>query len=157
MNTATPTPTGANDALVGSSYPARERYEVSAAKIAEFAEATGAASVLHVDRDAARGAGYRDVVAPPTSAVVIAQRAEAAYLEDPATGVDFSRVVHAEESFRTHRPICAGDVLSAEVHVDAVTHRGTISMVTTRAEITDARGRPVSTVVSTLAVRGEGA
>ena len=68
MNTATPTPTGANDALVGSSYPARERYEVSAAKIAEFAEATGAASVLHVDRDAARGAGYRDG-SPPTAAV----------------------------------------------------------------------------------------
>lgn len=156
MNAAAPTPTGANDALVGSSYPATERYEVSAAKIAEFAAATGAASPLHVDRDAARGAGHRDVIAPPTFAVVIAQRAEAAYINDPAAGVDFSRVVHAEESFRHHRALYAGDVVSAEVHVDSVTHRGNISMVTTRAELTDAEGLPVSTVVSTLAVRGEG-
>lgn len=156
MNAAAPTPTGANDALVGSSYPATERYVVSAAKIAEFASATGAASLLHFDREAARSAGYRDVVAPPTFAVIVAQRAEAAYIEDPASGVDFSRVVHAEESFRHHRPICAGDVLAADVHVEAVTHRGGISMVTTRAEIADAEGRPVSTVTSTLAVRGEG-
>jgi acyl dehydratase len=156
VSTAAPRPTGANDALVGSSYPATEGYEVSAAKIAEFALATGAASPLHFDRDAARRAGHRDVVAPPTFAVVIAQRAEAAYIEDPASGVDFARVVHAEETFRHHRPLCAGDVVSAEVHVDAVTHRGNISMVTSRAEITDAEGLPVSTVVSTLAVRGEG-
>ena len=143
-----------NDALVGSFYPAVERYEVSAAKIAEFAAATGAVSPLHVDREAARRAGYRDVVAPPTFAVVIAQRAEAAYINDPASGVDFSRVVHAEESFVHHRPICAGDVLAADVFLDGVTHRGGISMVTTRAEIVDAAGTPVATVVSTLAVRG---
>lgn len=150
-------PTSVNDALVGSSYPPSERYEVSAVKIAEFARATGAASRLHFDRDAARGAGYRDVVAPPTFAVVIAQRAEGAYIEDPASGIDFSRVVHADESFRHHRPIVAGDVLATTVHVESVTHRGGISMVTTRAEIADAAGRPVSTVRSTLAVRGEDA
>jgi acyl dehydratase len=154
--TGNPTPTTVDDALVGSSYPGTEHYRVSAAKIAEFADATGATSPLHLDRDAARRAGYRDVVAPPTFAVVVAQRAEAAYIADPASGIDFSRVVHAEEAFRHHRPICAGDVLTTTVHVDAVTHRGGISMVTTRAEVADADGRPVCTVVSTLAVRGEG-
>jgi len=150
-------PTSVNDALVGSSYPPSELYEVCAAKIAEFALATGATSPLHVDRAAARAAGYRDVVAPPTFAVVVAQRAESAYINDPASGVDFSRVVHADESFQHHRPMVAGDVLATTVHVESVTHRGGISMVTTRAEIVDADGAPVSTVRSTLAVRGEGA
>lgn len=157
MTETTPTPTSANDALVGSSYPPTERYLVSGVKIAEFAAATGAASPLHFDQEAARRAGYRDVVAPPTFAVVVAQRAEASYIDDPAAGIDFSRVVHAEESFRHHRPIVAGDVLSTTVHVESITHRGGISMVTTRSEVVDGEGRPVSTVLSALAVRGEGA
>lgn len=148
-------PTGANAALVGSSYAPRGLYRVSAAKIAEFADATGAASPLHRDREAARAAGFDDVVAPPTFAVVIAQRAEAAYIEDPAAGIDFSRVVHAEEGFVHHRPIVAGDELVASVHVDAVTHRGPLAMVTTRTEIADQSGGAVATVTSTLAIRGD--
>lgn len=155
MSSVTPAPTGVNDALVGSSFPPAEKYRVSAVKIAEFAAATGATSPLHTDREAARDAGYRDVIASPTFAVVLAQRAEAAYIEHPDSGIDFSRVVHAEETFEHHRPIVAGDVLETTVHVESVTHRGGLSMVTTRAEISDGTF-PVSTVRSTLAVRGEG-
>ena len=46
-----------------------------------------------------------------TFAVVVAQRAEAAVVDDPETGIDFSRVVHGEEGFVLHRPVVAGDVL----------------------------------------------
>ena len=68
--------------------------------------------------------------------------------------MDFSRVVHADERFTHHRPIVAGDVISTTVHIDKITPtRAGISMVTTRAELADADGNPVSTVVSTLAVR----
>lgn len=155
MTSSTPKPTNVNEALVGLSYPPGEPYRVTDAKIAEFAEATGVTSPLHFERNAARAAGFREVVAPPTFAVVVAQRAEAAYIEDPEAGIDFSRVVHAEESFEHHRPIIAGDELATTVHVEAVTHRGPLTMVTTRAEIADANGRAVTTVRSTLAVRGE--
>lgn len=155
MSSAAPVPTSVNDALVGSSFPPPERYRVSAVKIAEFADAVGAASPLHYDRDAARAAGYKDVVAPPTFAVVIAQRAEFAYVNSPESGIDFSRVVHAEEGFMHHRPIVAGDVLEATAHVDSITHRAGLSFVTTRVEISDGEF-PVATVTSTLAVRGEG-
>ena len=45
------------------------------------------------------------------------------------------------------------------LHVDAVTHRAGIAMITTRCEIAaqwaDGPDEPVATVVSTLAVRGE--
>src|SRR5699024_78479 len=96
-------PTGVDKALVGRSYAPTENYPVSAVKIAELAAATGSTHPAHTDRDAARALGYDDVVAPPTFAVVIAQRAEQAYVADPASGIDFSRVVHAEERFTHHR------------------------------------------------------
>jgi acyl dehydratase len=66
-------------------------------------------------------------------------------------------VVHADERFTHHRPIVAGDRLVTVLHVDAVTERAGLAMVTTRAEIAGEDGEPVSTVVSTLAVRGESA
>ncbi len=61
-------------------------------------------------------------------------------------GVDFSKVVHADERFTHHRPLVAGDVISAVVHIENIVQRAGISMVTTRAELTDAAGKPVSTV-----------
>jgi acyl dehydratase len=140
---------------VGAVFTGTPAYTVSRAKIAEFADAVGATSPLHHVPEAARAAGYRDVVAPPTFAVVIAQRAESEYVADPASGIDFSRVVHGGEGFTHTRPLVAGDVVSAAVHVDALTERAGITMVTTRTEITDDGGAHVATVVSTLAVRGE--
>jgi len=146
-----------NTSYAGRVYPPGEVYEVSAEKIRELAEATASTHPAHTDPSAARALGYPGVVAPPTFAVVIAQRAEAAYVQDPDAGIDFSRVVHADERFTHHRPIVAGDRLTPTLHVDSVTERGPLAMVTTRVEIADDDGAPVATVVSTLAVRGEGA
>lgn len=144
-----------NTSFVGRVYRSEETYQVSREKIREFALATGSQHPAHLDPSVAGGLGHADVVAPPTFAVVIAQRAEAAYIEDPEAGVDFSRVVHADERFTHHRPLVAGDEVRATVHVDAVVARGALTMVTTRTEIADLAGAPVSTVVSTLAVRGQ--
>lgn len=140
---------------LGAVFTGTEPYVVSRAKIGEFADAVGAQSPLHHVPEAAREAGYRDVVAPPTFAVVIAQRAESEYVADPASGIDFSRVVHANEGFSHTRPLVAGDTVSTAVHVDALTERAGITMVTTRTELTDDDGAHLATVVSTLAVRGE--
>ncbi|HLT83677.1 MAG TPA: MaoC family dehydratase N-terminal domain-containing protein [Phototrophicaceae bacterium] len=156
MNDSPGRPTSVNLTLVGRSYAPTETYRVSAVKIAEMAAATGASHPAHTDPAAARELGYDDVVAPPTFAVVVAQRAEQAYVADPESGIDFSRVVHAEERFTHHRPIVAGDLLRTTVHVDSITERAGIAMVSTRAEIADDGGAPVATVRSTLAVRGEG-
>ena len=137
----------------GRAYGPHEPYEVTRVKIREFADAVDANSFAHFNPEAARAEGYDDVVAPTTFAVVIAQRAEFHVVTDPEVGVDFSRVVHADERFTHHRPIVAGDVISTTVHIDKITSRGGISTVTTRSELADADGNPVSTVLSTLAVR----
>jgi acyl dehydratase len=139
---------------VGRVYPPTPSYAVGREHLREFATAVGAVHPAHHEVDAARALGHRDVVATPTFAVVVAQRAEAQLFGDPAAGIDFSRVVHAEERFTHHRPIVAGDELVTVLHVDAITERGGLAVVTTRCEIADAAGEPVATVVSMLAVRG---
>lgn len=139
----------------GRTYAPTEPYAVGREHVREFARAVQAAHPAHHDVEAARSLGYPDVVAPPTFAVVVAQRAEAQLIEDEAAGIDFSRVVHAEERFTHHRPIHAGDELVTVLHVDSITERAGLAMVTTRCEIQGADGESVATVVSTLAVRGE--
>ncbi len=140
---------------VGRSYGPHEPYEVTRVKIREFADAVDAYSFAHRSEEAARAEGYVDVVAPTTFAVVVAQQAEFHVVVDPEVGVDFSRVVHADERFVHHRPIIAGDLLFTVVHIEDIKQRGGISTVTTRTELTDEDGEPVSTVFSTLAVREE--
>jgi acyl dehydratase len=95
------------------------------------------------------------VIAPPTFAVIIAQRCDAQLVRDPEAGIDYSRVVHGEQSFTQHRPIVAGDRLVAVLHVDNVRSAGGHAMVTTRSEISTEAGEPVCTATSTLVVRAE--
>jgi acyl dehydratase len=143
-----------NASFAGRSYPPTPVYEVGREKIREFAEATGPHPV-HTDPAAARAAGYPDVIAPPTFAVIVAQRCDAQLVRDPEAGIDYSRVVHGEQTFAHHRPIVAGDRLVAVLHVDAVRAAGGHSMVTTRSEISTEAGEAVCTASSTLVVRGE--
>jgi acyl dehydratase len=144
-----------NPAIAGKVYPPAAVYEVGREKIAEFARAIGSDDPAHTDAQAARALGYPDVVAPPTFTVIVAQRAEAMVVADPTSGIDVSRILHGEQRFRHHRPVVAGDRLVATAHVAPVRTTGGHAMVSTRVEVADASGRPVSTVLSTLVVRGE--
>ena len=145
--------------IIGREYPADGVYVVSREKIREFAFATYGPDPhpAHLDPRAAAELGYDDVVAPPTFAVIPAQRSDARLISDPSAGIDFDRVVHGEQSFTHHRPIVAGDVLTVTLHVDAVKEIAGNAMVTTRNEIADRAGAPVATVVSLLVVRGDDA
>ena len=147
---------GVNPKIAGRAYPPSAAYEVGREKIREFAEAINSWDPIHRDPAVAQAKGYPDVIAPPTFAVIIAQRCEAQVIVDPEAGIDFSRVVHGEQRFVHHRPIVAGDVLVATLHVDDVSAVGKHAMVTTRVEIADGKGEPVTTSRSTIVVRGAG-
>jgi acyl dehydratase len=141
-------------ALAGRVYPPGEPFAVGREQVRAFAAAVGADHPQHHDVAAARSAGFRDVVAPPTFVVVVAQRSDARLVADPGAGIDFSRVVHGEQAFTHHRPVVAGDELVATLHVDQVRSAGGHDMVTTRNEVAAVGGEPVATVVSTIVVRG---
>ena len=143
-----------NASFTGRTYPATAPYAVGREKIREFAEAVGASDVVHTDQLQARAAGYRDVIAPPTFAVLIAQQCDRQLIVDPEAGIDFSRVVHGEQRFVHHRPITAGDEIVGVLTVDSVKEAGGHAMVTTRSELSTIEGEPVCTATSTIVIRG---
>jgi acyl dehydratase len=119
-----------NPELVGRIFSPTEPYQVGREKVREFARAVFATSPLSLDVAAAQAAGYADLVAPPTFAVVVQEHTLAQLLAEPDAGIDFSRVVHGDQRFSFSRPIVAGDVLTATLTVASVKSLGAHSMVT---------------------------
>jgi len=144
-----------NAELAGRSYPAAPPYLVAREKVREFSRAVLATSPLNLDPEAARAAGYADVVAPPTFAVVVQEHTLAQLLADPDAGIDFTRVVHGDQRFSFTRPIVAGDELTGTLTVTSVKTLGGHSMVTAETSLVDASGAHVVTAISSLVVRGD--
>jgi acyl dehydratase len=145
-----------DQSFVGRTYPPTAPYQVGREKIREFARAIGATDPLHLDPEAARAAGYVDVVAPPTFPVVITMAASRQIVEDPELGVDYSRVVHGDQRFAYQRPVVAGDELICVNTVEAIMSRGGHDFLTTRTDVATSAGELVVSVWSKLVVRGEG-
>lgn len=146
-----------NPALEGHTLAPTPVYVVGREKIREFARAVFADHPLHHDPVAARAAGYDDVIAPPTFAVVLQQQALDALLAEPDTGIDFSRVVHGEQRFVAERPIVAGDELTAQLTVSSMKTLAGNTMLTSSTAVVDAAGALVVTAISTLVMRGDAA
>ena len=143
-----------NTDYVGRTFEASEPYEVSRVKVAEFADAIGEPSALCRDRAAAQAAGYPDVIAPPTFAIVVTAAGSAKVTRDPGLGVNYAMVVHGEQSFAHARPLHAGDVVVSQSTIESIRPLGSMTTMTTVTEIRTVDGEHVCTARSTLVERG---
>jgi len=143
-----------NPEYAGRTFAPSEPYEVSRVKIAEFATAIGDASPLCHDRAAAQAAGYPDVIAPPTFAIVVLAGGNAAMMADPGLGVNYAMVVHGEQSFTHSRPLQAGDVVVAQATIESIKQIRSMTTMATVTEIRTVDGEHVCTARSTLVERG---
>ena len=143
-----------NADYVGRVFGPGEPYEVSRVKIADFADAIGEPSSLCRDREAAVKAGYPDVIAPPTFVIALSMASANEVNADPGLGLDYSMVVHGEQSFAHSRPLHAGDVVVATTTIESIRALGAMSMMTTSTDISTVDGEHVCTAKSTLVERG---
>jgi acyl dehydratase len=144
-----------NPELQGREFPPASPYLVGREKVREFARAVFSTNPLNIDPGAAVEAGFADVVAPPTFAVVIQEATLKQLLDEPDAGIDFTRVVHGDQRFSYSRPIVAGDELTATLAVTSIKTLGGHSMITAQSTIVDGHGAHVVTAISTLVVRGD--
>jgi len=89
-------------------------YEVGLEKIREYARAVGETNPVHLDREAALAAGFRDVVAPPMFCVVYSAPAMGPAVLDPDVGINLAAMVHGSQEFVWGEPVCAGDVITTQ-------------------------------------------
>ena len=100
-----------NTDAIGKTLPPTT-YAVGREKIREYAQAVGETDPLYLDVEAARAAGYADVVAPPMFCVVYSLQAVWPALFDDEIGIDFARMVHGGQEFRWGELVVAGDEIT---------------------------------------------
>ena len=98
-------------------------FDIEADRIAQYADAVGEASPVHRDADAAREAGYRDVVAPPMFCVVYSSPAMGPAIFDPEVEMNFAAMVHGGQRFVWGEPVCAGDEITTTVTCKSIDER----------------------------------
>jgi acyl dehydratase len=104
---------------IGKEYPPTT-YEVGLEKVREYANAVGQFEPAHHDREAAKAAGFRDVVAPPMFAVVYSSPAMGPAILDPEVGINFATMVHGGQEFVWGEPVCAGDEITTRAKVTEI-------------------------------------
>jgi acyl dehydratase len=129
-------------------------YAVGREKIREYANAVGETDPLHRDLDAARAAGYDDLVAPPMFAVVYGLPAVAPALFDPEVGVNFAMLVHGAQEFEWGPLVVAGDEISTSVTVAAIDQRGELAFYVFESVSRNQLGQQVCRGTWTNIVRG---
>jgi acyl dehydratase len=118
-------------------------YAVGREKVREYAEATGETNPLHLDHEAARAAGYADVVAPPMFAAVYCAPAIGPAILDPDVGIDYARMVHGAQEFEWHVPVVAGDEITTEAELEETRERNDLKFFVFRTVSTNQRGETV--------------
>lgn len=95
-------------------------------------------------------------LALPTMAVILGY--PGSWMQDPATGIDFTKIVHGEEELVLHRPLPAAGTVRARHRVVSVVDKGAGrgATITYDKELHDADGALLATVRHTTFARADG-
>ena len=118
---------------IGKEWPGHE-YEVGREKIREYARVVGPENPVHLDREAAKAAGFRDVVAPPMFCVVYSAPALAPAMLDPEVGMNLAAMVHGGQEFEWGEPVCSGDEITTTRQVQGDLREGRQGLLRLRDE-----------------------
>ncbi|MEE9273758.1 MAG: MaoC family dehydratase N-terminal domain-containing protein [bacterium] len=127
---------------------------VERGKIREYALALGLADPVHTDLEAARAAGYADLLAPPTFTRQFWHETEE---NDPMRhlGFDPARRLHGEQEFEYHKPLVAGTALRGRTVIVSTREKegrrgGMMTFVVIETRLVDEAGELVQVARRTL-------
>lgn len=94
--------------------------EIEKGRLKFFAKAIGETNPIYTDEEAARNGGYPSLPAPPTFTFCLEQDLPNAFEFLESIGVEMSKVLHGEQSFAYHGPVCAGDQITLETRISDI-------------------------------------
>ncbi len=142
-----------NAQAVGKTYEP-VRYAVGREKISEYARAVGETNPVHLDVEAARAAGYADVVAPPMFTVVYSAPAVGPPIFDPELEINFAMMVHGGQAFEWGPLVVAGDEITTTASVKDISDRAGLGYYVFESISTNQRDEQVCRGTWTQIVRG---
>ncbi|MBU3751016.1 MAG: hypothetical protein FGM52_11315 [Mycobacterium sp.] len=143
--------------IIGTHYRYPDYYLVGREKIREYAKAIQCQDPISLSEEAAKAAGYPDVVAPLTFIAIPGRQVQLDIFRNFDVGINIARVIHRDQKITYHRPICAGDKLYFDSWLDGVIESHGTVISTLRSEVTDDAGKPVLTTIVTMIGEAAGA
>lgn len=133
--------------------------EVEKGRLRFFAKAIGETNPVYTDLAAAKDAGYRSLLVPPTYFFCLQM------LDDPdptawirALGVNLQYILHGEQSFEYLAMAFAGDTLTLESTISDIYDKkgGALEFVVSLTTVTNQDGKLVAKLKQSLVVRNPG-
>jgi acyl dehydratase len=142
-----------NTSAIGKTYEP-VTYAVGREKIREYVRATGETSPLCMDLEAARSAGYADLLAPPMFAVVFCAPSVGPPIFDPEIELNFAMMVHGGQEFVWGEPVVAGDEITTTASVKDISEADGRGYYVFESVSVNQRGQEVCRGTWTNIVRG---
>lgn len=130
-------------------------WDVEKGRIAFFARVVGLTDPIYTDEGAAKAAGYRGIVAPPTFIFGAPGDSGETMQLIETLEIDLGKVLHGEQRFAYHAPVCAGDTLRFQSKVTDIYDKkgGALEFVVNDTKVTNQLGEHVADLHSVIVVR----
>ena len=140
-------------AVIGRELPGHETV-VERGRLRFFAQAIGETNPIYSDVEAAKAAGHRDVVVPPTFLFCLDMDKPDPFGLLRDLGIDVRYILHGEQRFEYSAPAYAGDTLSYSGRVtDTYSKKnGALDFLVRTVDVTR-EGKPIARLTNTLVVR----
>jgi acyl dehydratase len=143
-----------DDTLIGRTFPPHSA-DVEAGRLRLFAKATGETRPEYCDEAAARAAGHRSLLAPPTFPACLYMDVPDPFAWLGELGIDVAYVLHGAQAFRFFESVHAGDRLTFASRIEDVFRKksGSLTFLVKTTDVTNQAGLRVAEVRSTIVVR----
>jgi acyl dehydratase len=120
-----------------------------------FAKATGETRAEYLDVASAHAAGYADLPAPPT--FLMAAELDSGAVDELLRDlqIPLSKLLHGEQGFTYHQPVCAGDTITVRSVISDVYEKknGSLEFVVKDSRALNQRNELVAELRSVLVCR----
>ena len=130
-------------------------FAIERGRLRFFAKAIGETDPVYTDLDAARAAGHADLPAPPTFLFSAELDSDATFGMLRMLGVDLTKILHGEQSFRYFASVVAGDTVTVRSHIEDIYGKkgGALQFVVKQSEVVNQRDQKVAELRCVLVVR----
>ena len=120
-----------------------------------FAKAIGETNPIYLEEEAAKAAGHRNMLAPPTFANSLSLSQPDPFGHWPAMGIELAKVLHGEQKFEYFAPICAGDTITLQAEITDIYDKkdGAMEFMVSETTVTNQDGELVGKMTSVLVQR----
>jgi len=139
---------------IGRTMPA-QTFDVEKGQLRFFATAIGETNPVYTDEDAAKAAGYPSLPAPPTFGFCLEMESNSLWDNFEAMGVPVGKILHGNQYFTPHAPICAGDRITFVTKVTDIQEKkgGALEFITEDSTATNQDGVLVAELRRVIVVR----